>query len=189
MPYMNDSALLVPARGAFRSRLMAAVMSLTVITLAITPVVATVRTDQADYAPGSVVTISGDNSNFDVGAGYLPDESVHVDVYGPNGYYATCEAVAGADGSWSCQVTLWDSPLAVGDYSYTATGLTSGTTENGTFTDATNVATTTTLILGASGIALGSSVNLSGALASNNSADPALPPNQTRYAGARNSAQ
>jgi len=44
---------------------------------------AAVWTDLPDYAPGSVVTISGDNSD---GAGYLAGETVYVDVNGPNGY-------------------------------------------------------------------------------------------------------
>jgi uncharacterized repeat protein (TIGR01451 family) len=90
-------------------------------------------TDQADYTPGSVVTISGDNSDD---AGYLPGETVHVDVSGPNGWAATCDGTADDAGAWSCQVTLSDGPEAVGAYEYTATGLESGTTENGSFTDA-----------------------------------------------------
>jgi hypothetical protein len=94
---------------------------------------AAVWTDQADYAPGSVVTISGDNSNE---AGYMAGETVHVDVAGPNGWTATCDALADDAGAWSCQVTLADGAEAVGDYTYTATGLTSGTSESGTFTDA-----------------------------------------------------
>jgi hypothetical protein len=93
---------------------------------------ATVWTDQSDYAPGSIVTISGDNSN---GAGYLPGEAVHVDVSGPNGYATSCEGVADDSGAWSCQVALWDSPLAAGEYSYTAAGGESGVTETGSFTD------------------------------------------------------
>lgn len=94
-----------------------------------------VSTDQADYAPGSVVTISGNNSND---AGYLPGETVGVDVQGPNGYTASCEGVADDAGAWSCQVTLWDTYLAWGEYSYTATGQISGVSETGTFTDALN---------------------------------------------------
>jgi len=101
--------------------------------LTVAGVLAAVQTDKPDYAPGSVVTISGDNSN---GAGYLAGETVHVDVSGPNGYAASCEAVADESGAWSCQITLWDSELAVGDYTYTATGLESGVSESGTFTDA-----------------------------------------------------
>ena len=40
--------------------------------------------DPYDSPPGSVFAILGNNSN---GAGYLPDETVHVDVVGPNGGY------------------------------------------------------------------------------------------------------
>jgi hypothetical protein len=94
-----------------------------------------VGTDQADYAPGSVVTISGDNSDS---AGYLAGESVHVDVWGPNGYTAACDGDADANGAWSCQVTLWDTYLAWGSYSYTATGQLSGVSQSGEFTDAVN---------------------------------------------------
>jgi hypothetical protein len=98
-----------------------------------------VWTDQEDYSPGSVVTISGDNSN---GAGYLPGETVLVEVAGPNGYTSSCTATVADSGAWSCQVTLWDSLLAVGDYTYTATGLNSGTSESGTFSDAVQVTIT-----------------------------------------------
>jgi hypothetical protein len=94
---------------------------------------ATVWTDQDDYTPGSVVTISGDNSND---AGYLPDETVNVSVSGPNGWTADCDATVGNAGAWSCQITLADGPEAIGEYQYTAIGATSGTTEHGTFTDA-----------------------------------------------------
>ncbi|HLE58856.1 MAG TPA: Ig-like domain-containing protein, partial [Candidatus Limnocylindria bacterium] len=161
----------VPVRGAFRTRLSAAIVSLSIVLFAISPSIAAVATDQSDYAPGSVVTISGDNSNFPDGSGYLPGETVVVDVQGPNGYSATCEAPVASDGSWWCQVTLWDSALAVGDYTYTATGQASGVTESGAFTDATVVNTTLSLVLGATGIALGAFVNLSGVLA-NDPGDP-----------------
>jgi hypothetical protein len=93
---------------------------------------AAVSTDQADYAPGSVVTIRGDNSN---GAGYLAGETVSVAVSGPNSYQASCDAVPDDTGAWSCQVTLWDNELAEGEYTYVATGLTSGVSETGYFTD------------------------------------------------------
>ena len=92
---------------------------------------AAVGTSQADYAPGSTVTISGDNSND---AGYAAGDAVHVDVAGPNGYTASCDATADDSGAWSCQVVLWGNLSAVGDYSYTATSA-SGVTENGTFSD------------------------------------------------------
>jgi hypothetical protein len=103
--------------------------------LALTSIaMAAVWTDQADYSPGSVVTISGDNSD---GAGYLAGETVVVEVWGPNDYHEFCDPapVAGEYGAWSCQVTLWASDLAVGEYSYTATGQDSGVSQNGTFTD------------------------------------------------------
>jgi hypothetical protein len=93
---------------------------------------AAVWTDQEDYSPGSVVTISGDNSD---GAGYLPGETVHVDVSGPNGYIAACEGIADENGAWSCQITLWSDSRAVGSYSYTAIGQTSGVAQSDTFTD------------------------------------------------------
>jgi hypothetical protein len=115
-------------------RFSAVFMTAALLFSSVATVSAAVWTDQADYSPGSVVTISGDNSN---GAGYLPGETVRVDVGGPNGYASSCDAVADENGAWSCQVTLWNSDLAVGEYSYTATGLTSGVSESGTFTDAT----------------------------------------------------
>jgi hypothetical protein len=95
-----------------------------------------VFTDQLDYAPGSTVIISGDNSND---AGYLPAETVLVDVSGPNGYAASCEGIADLDGAWSCAVVLSDSSDAIGTYVYTASGLDSGVFESGVFTDATLV--------------------------------------------------
>jgi hypothetical protein len=109
----------------------------TALLLALTSIaMAAVWTDQADYSPGSVVTISGDNRD---GAGYLAGETVHVDVAGPNGYVASCEGVADSEGAWSCTVTLWDNYLAVGEYSYTATGQTSKVSQSGTFTDACHI--------------------------------------------------
>ncbi len=52
-----------------------------------------VQTDQPDYAPGSVVTISGDNSD---GAQYLAGETVHVDVAGPNDSRTACAPLQAA---------------------------------------------------------------------------------------------
>ena len=68
---------------------------------------AAVWTDQLDYAPGSVVTISGDNVGlvepWAIGA------EVTVEVAGPLGYeYGPLSAIVGLDGSWSCQFTLSD---------------------------------------------------------------------------------
>lgn len=93
---------------------------------------AAVRTDQADYQPGSVVTVSGDNND---GAGFLAGEAVHVDVNGPNGYVAACDAVADDAGAWACQVTLAGDETAIGDYTYTATGQDSGVSQSGAFSD------------------------------------------------------
>lgn len=107
-----------------------------------TNVLAAVWTDQADYSPGSTVTISGDNSND---AGYMEGETVHVVVYGPNDYIAHCDSEpVASDGTWSCQVQLNNDESAVGSYSYTATGEGSGVEETGTFTDALQTATTVT---------------------------------------------
>ncbi len=100
---------------------------------------AAVKTDQQDYAPGSVVTISGDNSND---AGYVPGNSVDVAVSGPNGYGQSCQATVGGDGTWSCTVTLLDTDQAVGNYSYTASSRNANgdlISESGTFTDAINI--------------------------------------------------
>jgi hypothetical protein len=97
-------------------------------------------TDQSDYVPGSMVTISGDNGN---NAGYLPGETVHVNVTGPNGYVAACDAVVNNLGGWTCQVKLWDDELAIGEYSYTADGLTSEITVTGKFTDGLTIASVT----------------------------------------------
>ncbi|MHB8088535.1 MAG: MBG domain-containing protein [Anaerolineaceae bacterium] len=93
---------------------------------------ASVWTDADDYAPGSVVTFSGDNA---AGAGYLPGETVNVNATGPNGFIASCEAVVNDLGAWSCSITLWDSAEAVGSYSYTVNGETSGISVTGSFTD------------------------------------------------------
>ena len=89
-------------------------------------------TDADDYAPGSVVTFSGDNAE---GAGYLPGETVTVYVTGPNGFTATCEAVVGQYGEWSCSINLLDSEDAVGEYSYAVKGLESGAFFTGFFSD------------------------------------------------------
>src|SRR4030067_1296004 len=107
----------------------------TALALALTSIaLAAVWTDQPDYAPGSVVTILGDNSD---GAGYVPNEEVQVEVWGPNGYHEFCNppGVVDENGGWSCQGTLWDDERAYGTYTYTATGQTSGVQEQGTFTD------------------------------------------------------
>jgi hypothetical protein len=92
---------------------------------------ATVWTDQADYSPGSVVTISGDNSD---GAGFIAGETVDISVTSPYGSESGSTTV-GEDGSFSWQFTLPNDGSAVGNYSYTATGLTSGVVQSEVFTD------------------------------------------------------
>ena len=101
-----------------------------------------VYTDKGDYAPGSFVIFSGDNGD---NAGFLAGETVHVDVSGPNGYVAACDNVVSSLGGWSCQVQLWPDDRAVGDYAFTATGLTSGVSFSGVFSDS-NPATATALV-------------------------------------------
>jgi hypothetical protein len=111
---------------------LASITSIMALMLAASVAFAAIWTDHGDYTPGSTVTISGDNSD---GAGYLAGETVNVDVTGPHGYSASCETIADEEGAWSCSVTLWDGESAVGDYSYTATGLMSGVSEAGGFSD------------------------------------------------------
>jgi len=99
---------------------------------------AAVWTDPTDYPPGATVTIRGDNSDPDNDHNFAGGEAVHVAVVGPNGGYTlACDATADGNGAWACDVTLSSDPaLAVGEYTFTATGLTSGNVERGTFTDA-----------------------------------------------------
>ncbi|MBI9047088.1 MAG: thrombospondin type 3 repeat-containing protein [Anaerolineaceae bacterium] len=89
-------------------------------------------TDKPDYSPGSVVTLNGDNSTGDH---FIPGDTIAVNVFGPNDYTAECEASVDELGTWSCQVTLWASMDAVGDYLYTATSLQTGVVFSGTFKD------------------------------------------------------
>ena len=93
-------------------------------------------TDALDYAPGSMVTLSGNDNRLNgQNQGFTPGETVHVVVSGPNGYSTECDGVADATGEWSCQIQLWASDLAVGDYTYTANGISSGVRVVGNFTD------------------------------------------------------
>ena len=86
-----------------------------------------VGTNQSDYAPGSVVTLSGD------GTGFLGGETVHVDVTGPDGYTAACETDANENGAWFCQFTL-SADAPDGYYSYLATVQSSDASQSGSFT-------------------------------------------------------
>src|ERR671936_659113 len=112
-------------RFIFRGTVLSAVLLLGIATslFVISPAQATVSTDQESYAPGSTVTISGDNSD---GAGYAAGETVHVDVNGPGSVAASCDGTADDIGAWSCQITLPSDDSAVGGYWYTATGQGSG---------------------------------------------------------------
>ena len=103
--------------------------------------------------------------------GYLPGETVDVVVDGPSGYAASCSATADDQGAWSCQVTLWDTAQAGGNYSYTSTGEQSGVSETGTFTDAVNFDIAN---LGASPnpVNVGSSTTLSGDIVQNGNGNP-----------------
>jgi hypothetical protein len=94
---------------------------------------AAVWTDQADYTPGSIVTISGNNND---NAGYLAGETVNLHVDGPSSYDSSCSSIADSSGAWSCQITLVSTSAAEGSYNYTAVGQTSNVTQSGTFTDA-----------------------------------------------------
>ncbi len=112
---------------------------------------AEVGTDQADYSPGTTVTISG-NNNTDGTPGYAAGNVVDVVVTGPNGWTAACSATAGADGAWSCTITLDSDPaIAVGDYTYTATSTDKDgnpISEDGTFTDGPNATHTCAVTVG-----------------------------------------
>src|SRR6266540_2097820 len=112
----------------------AVILTMLVSTVAL----AEVWTDQADYEPGSIVTLSGNNDGNGA-PGYVAGNTVNVAVSGPNGWASSCTATVGADGSWSCTITLDADPaIAVGDYSYTATSTDvngNSISENGTFTD------------------------------------------------------
>src|SRR6185369_4150764 len=90
---------------------------------------ASTSTPQSDYAPGSVVAISADSSD-----GFVAGENGHVDVSGPNGASLACDATADDNGAWTCDVTVGSDDSAAGDYSYTATGETSGASSSGSFT-------------------------------------------------------
>ena len=116
--------------------LMTLVLALGLVLAGVSASFAAVWTDQPDYAPGSQVTIHGDNSD---GAGYLAGEPVFVEVWGPNGFHVPSEPnnpTADANGAWSWQLTLWNSANAVGEYRYTATGRTSSVSQSGMFSDA-----------------------------------------------------
>ncbi|MDP3450367.1 MAG: hypothetical protein Q8R87_07280, partial [Anaerolineaceae bacterium] len=81
----------------------------------------------------SIVTFSGNNLQ---GAGYIPGETVHVDVRGPNAEVYACDARVDQSGSWSCTVNLWKDNPVTGIFYYKATGLKSGVSYTGSFNNA-----------------------------------------------------
>ena len=107
-----------------------------------TSALAYVWTDPTDYPPGSTVWIQGNNDDDMVQEDgspwdYLENETVEVLVDGPGEWTSFCTAVVNATGYWTCPIQLDSDPaVAVGEYNYTATGLVSGKSETGTFTDA-----------------------------------------------------
>ena len=87
----------------------------------------TIQSDQADYAPGATVTLTG--SNWQTG------ESVHInvnDIYGPT-WWHNVDVTADASGNIKDSFNLPDWFVAA--YEVTATGAQSGTART-TFTDA-----------------------------------------------------
>lgn len=89
---------------------------------------ATITTDQLDYPPGAIVTITG--------AGWAKDEPVHITVNDDVGqtwsYSSTPDPVAGSDGTFTYQFKLPD--WFVAHYGVLATGPLSGSAST-TFTD------------------------------------------------------
>lgn len=82
--------------------------------------------------PESIVVFSGNNNN---NAGYIPGETVHVEVKGPNEETLSCDAIVDAAGFWSCSVNLWETARITGTFYYKARGLQSGVTFTGSFTN------------------------------------------------------
>jgi hypothetical protein len=94
---------------------------------------ATVTTDQEDYAPFSIVYITG--------AGFQPGETVSnrvVQIAGPapGTAYAPWEVGADADGNFTTEWLVFTDELTGTTLQLTATGLTSGSVATATFTDA-----------------------------------------------------
>lgn len=80
----------------------------------------------------SIVTFSGNNAQ---GAGYIPGETVHVDVRGPNAEIFACDTKVDQTGAWSCSVNLWKDNPITGTFFYKATGLKSGVSFTGSFSN------------------------------------------------------
>src|SRR6266568_3061623 len=88
----------------------------------------TIASDQADYSPGSTVTLTG--------AGWAPNEAVHINVNDSVGntwsLNSNPDPVADSNGGFTYSFSLPNSFIA--NYTVTATGPTSGTATT-TFTD------------------------------------------------------
>jgi hypothetical protein len=82
--------------------------------------------------PESTVIFSGNNNNNE---GYIPGETVHVEVKGPDDKLLTCDAVVDATGAWSCSVNLWQNSRITGTFYYQANGLQSGVSFTGSFSN------------------------------------------------------
>lgn len=82
--------------------------------------------------PESMVVFSGNNQNH---AGFIPGETVRVDVKTPQGDSLSCEALVDQTGAWSCSVNLWQNSQVLGVFYYKARGQQSGATFTGSFTN------------------------------------------------------
>ena len=111
-------------RLAIRVRRLAAAQVFILAASLLSPlaVSAYVTTDQLDYGPGSVVTITGSSTSETT---YFEGNTVEVVVTNTdNGWAASCDPQPTVDaaGAWSCPVTLsQDAAVSVGTYTYTAT--------------------------------------------------------------------
>jgi hypothetical protein len=99
---------------------------LVVAAIAVPSALADVWTDQADYTPGSTVTIHGN--------GYNALEGINIVVNAP---YGTVNGATSADlnGAFQWSFALPSDSSAGGNYTYTATGATSGIAQSGSFSD------------------------------------------------------
>ncbi len=116
---------------------------------------------EEDTTPQSTVVFSGNNNNNE---GYLPGETVHVDVRGPDGTILTCDALVTASGSWSCSVNLWQNSKLIGTFYYQVVGRQSGVTFTGSFSNDSAIQTVRLFsqgqeVLNDTNIAVGSSVD------------------------------
>ena len=127
------------AKGLVRPKFVLFMLLGLLLVLLLAPVAqASVSTDKPDYAPGSVVTVTGDN--FGLLDPWAVGAEVTVDVVGPYGYqFEPLTTTVGLDGSWSVQLTLSDDPVvAVGEYTFTARAAGSFEAQGGSFADAPN---------------------------------------------------